>query len=327
MKLAAQQKAVACLVAISMVGYVCCGLAAAQDYPSKPVKIILSNSAGGSPDIVARMVADRLSQSLGHQFFVENRPGGEAMIGAEVAARTTPDGYSLYLGSEDVMVANRFRLKSLSLDPDAAFVPIANIVDSAPFVVAVNPDVPARSFKELISFAKSHPGRLSYGSTIGISDILGRWINKTAGIALQPVPYRENAQAVQNLLAGQIQVLLISWPSVEEFVKAGKLRVLAVSSTKRLASLPTPTIAETYPGLIIEGWMALYGPTGIPPFVVQRLNPAVDKALKDPQVAERIRAYGFTTSGAMSPEWVKANMRTDIERWRGIARDIGLQPQ
>lgn len=313
------------VVAVLVLGFVCGGLAAAADYPSRPVKIVLSNSAGGSPDIVARMVADRLSRSFRQQFYIENRPGGEEMIGAEVAARATPDGYSLYLGSNDVMVANRFRLKPSSFHPDAAFVAIANIVDSAPFVVAVNPDVPARSLPELIGLAKAHRARLSYGYTTGISDILGRWINKTAGVDLQPVPYRQNPQAVQNLLAGQIQVLLISWPSVEALVKAGKLRVLAVSSTRRFASLPeVPTIAETYPGLIIEGWFALYGPTGIPPLVAQRLNPAVDKALKDPEVARRIRAYGFTTSGAMSRQWVNANMQADIARWRRIATDIGL---
>ena len=142
------------------------------------------------------------------------------------------------------------------------------------------------------------------------------------------MPYRQNPQAVQDLLTGQIQVLLISWPSVEQFVRAGKLRVVAVSSTKRFPSLPeTPTIAETYPGLIVEGWFALYGPKGIPPIVSQRLNPEVDKILKDPEVVERIRSYGFATSGAMTPDWLLAHMHEDIARWRKIAQDVGLQPQ
>lgn len=316
------------LIMILTLGLAYCVAAAAQDYPTKPVKIILSNSAGGSPDIVMRIVADRLSRSLGQQFFIENRPGGEAMIGADLAARAAPDGYTLYLGSNDAMVANRFRLKSLSYDADKAFTPIANIIDSAPFVVALNADVPAQTFQELIGLAKTRRGQLSYGFTIGISDILGRWINKTAGIELVRVPYRQNPQAVQDLLTGQIQVLLISWPSVEQFVKAGKLRVVAVSSTKRFPSLPeTPTIAETYPGLIIEGWFALYGPVGIPPIVVERLNPDVDRILKNAEVVERIRNYGFSTSGAMTPEWVQAHMHEDIARWRRIAQDLDLRPQ
>jgi tripartite-type tricarboxylate transporter receptor subunit TctC len=315
-------------VAIFIYGLLGCASAVAQNYPSKPVKIILSNSAGGSPDIVMRIVADRLSRSLGQQFFIENRPGGEAMIGADLAARATPDGYTLYLGSNDAMVANRFRLKSLSYDADKAFTPIANIIESAPFAVVLNPDVPAKTFEELINLVKSRPGQLSYGFTIGISDILGRWINKTAGVELVRVPYRQNPQAVQDLLTGQIQVLLISWSSVEQFVKADKLRVVAVSSTTRFPSLPeTPTIAETYPGLIIEGWFALYGPTGIPPIVIQRLGPEIDNILKDSEVLDRIRGYGFATSGAMTPAWVTSHMHEDIARWRRIADDLNLQPQ
>ena len=127
------------LILMLVFGLSCYASAAAQDYPTKPVKIILSNSAGGSPDIVMRIVADRLSRSFGQQFFIENRPGGEAMIGAELAARAMPDGYTLYLGSNDAMVANRFRLKSLSYDADKAFTPIANIIESAPFVVVLHP--------------------------------------------------------------------------------------------------------------------------------------------------------------------------------------------
>jgi tripartite-type tricarboxylate transporter receptor subunit TctC len=307
---------------------VSCNAAIAQDYPNRPVKVILSNSAGGSPDIIMRVVADGLSKSLGQQFFIENRPGGESMIGAELASRAAPDGYTLYLGANDAMVANRFRLKSLTYDPDKAFTPIANIIDSAPFVVALHPDVPARTFGELVSVAKAQSGKLSYGFTIGISDILGRWINKIAGIDLLRVPYRQNPQAVQDALTGQVQVLLISLPSVQTFVDAGKLRIVAVSSAKRFPSLPgTPTIAETYPGLIIEGWFALFGPTGIPPEVVRRLNPEVGKVLRDPEVVKRIRSYGFSSSGGMTPEWVLEHMREDIARWRRIAQDIGLQPQ
>src|SRR5262249_31679754 len=139
---------------------------------------------------------------------------------------------------------------------------------------------------------------------------------------------RQNPQAVQDLLSGQLQMLLISWPSVEQFVRAGKMRVLAVSSTNRFPSLPDiPTIAEIYPGLIVEGWFKLYGPAGVPSIVAQRLNPIVDQILKDPEVLRRIESYGFFTSGAMTPEWCVANVQEDIVRWRRIAKDVGLEPQ
>src|SRR5262249_53586435 len=160
----------------------------AQDYPNNPVKIIISHSAGSSPDLVLRIVADRLSRSLGQQFVLENRPGGASILGADLAARAAAYGSTLYAGSGDAMVVNRFRFKSLPYDPDKGFTPIANIVDSAPFVVAIHPDLPANSFQELISLAASRPGQISYGFTIGVSGILGRWIGKTAGVALVRVP-------------------------------------------------------------------------------------------------------------------------------------------
>jgi tripartite-type tricarboxylate transporter receptor subunit TctC len=305
-----------------------CNLATAQDYPTRPVKIILSNSAGGSPDIVMRIVADRLSRSLGQQFFVENRPGGESVIGAELASQAPPDGYTLYLGTNDALVANRFRLKSLPYDADRAFTPIANIVDSAPFVVVVHPDLPVKTFGQLVSVAKARPDALSYGTTIGISDVLAQWINKTAGIDIHRIPYRQNPEAVRDFLSGRVQILLISLPSVEPFVQAGKARIVAVSSSKRFAGLPdTPTIAETYPGLIVEGWFALVGPAGIPTEVVRRLNPEVDKVLKDPEFLQRVRDFGFSTSDAMTPQALAERMREDVARWRRIAQEIGMRPQ
>jgi tripartite-type tricarboxylate transporter receptor subunit TctC len=305
-----------------------CNLATAQDYPARPVKIILSNSAGGSPDIVMRIVADRLSRSLGQQFFVENRPGGESVIGAELASQAPPDGYTLYLGTNDALVANRFRLKSLPYDADRAFTPIANIVDSAPFVVVVHPDLPVKTFGQLVSVAKARPDALSYGTTIGISDVLAQWINKTAGIDIHRIPYRQNPEAVRDFLSGRVQILLISLPSVEPFVQASKARIVAVSSSKRFAGLPdTPTIAETYPGLIVEGWFALVGPAGIPTEVVRRLNPEVDKVLKDPEFLQRVRDFGFSTSDAMTPQALAERMREDVARWRRIAQEIGMQPQ
>ena len=159
------------------------------------------------------------------------------MIGADLAARSAPDGYTLYVGTNDALVANRVRLKSAPYDPDKDFTLIASVIDSAPFVVAVNADVPAKSFGELVNLAKAQPGKLSYAVTIGISDTLAQWINKRTGIDVTRVPYRQNPQAVQDVVSGQVQVVLISLPSVEQFAKAGKLRILAVSSEQAVRGI------------------------------------------------------------------------------------------
>jgi tripartite-type tricarboxylate transporter receptor subunit TctC len=304
------------------------GNALAQDYPTGPVKIILSNSAGSSPDIVARIVADRLSKALGQQVFVENKPGGDSVLGAVLSARAAADGYTLYFAFNDALVSNRFRLKSLPYDPDNDFTPIANIVDSAPFVVAVHPDVPAKTFGELMEFARSNPGKLSYGTAVGLSDILAQWINKSAKVDILRVPYRVNGQAVQDALSGRVQILLISLPSIEQFARSGQLRMLAVSGAKRFYKLPDiPTIAETYSDLVIEGWFELVGPAGIPAEIVQRLNREVDKIVKDREFVERLAQFGFSTSDAMTPHLLRMRVRTDTERWRKIAQDIELKPQ
>jgi tripartite-type tricarboxylate transporter receptor subunit TctC len=302
--------------------------ALAQSYPTGPVKIVLSHSAGGSPDIVARIVADRLSKALGQQVFVENKPGGESVLGAVAVARAPADGYTLYFASNDALVSNRFRVKSIPYDPDNDLAPIANIVDSAAFAVAVHRDVPAKTFGELIEFARSNPGKLSYGTTIGLSDTLAQWINKSANVDIQRVPYRVNGQAVQDALTGRVQVLLISLPSIEQFVRSGQLRMLAVSGTKRFFKLPDiPTISETYPGLVIEGWFELMGPAGIPAEIVQRLNSEIDKIVKDPEFIERLAQFGFSTSDAMTPDLLRMRVRTETELWRKIAQEIDLKPQ
>jgi tripartite-type tricarboxylate transporter receptor subunit TctC len=300
----------------------------AQEWPSRPVRIILSNSAGSSPDIVTRMVADRLSKALGQSFLVDNRAGGQGLIGAEMAAKAAPDGYTLYMASQDVHAANLYRFKSLPYDPDRDFVPVANVVDSAPFVVAVHPDVPVKSYPELVAYAKARPGKLSIGMTIGASEALARWMNVTAGTEIVPVPYKVNPQAAQDAVAGQIQVLIISLPSIGSFVKAGKLRVIAVSSSKRFASLPdTPTLAEAYPGLVVEGRWMLVAPAKTPRPIIDRLNREVDLILKDAELVQRIRSFGFSSSDAMNAKALQEAIRSSRETWRRIAQDIKLQPE
>ncbi len=314
------------LLAVLLVSASCCAIA--DEWPSKPVRIVVSNSAGSSPDIVTRMVADRLSKALGQSFLVDNRAGGQGLIGAELVAKSPPDGYTLYMASQDIYARNLFVFKTLPYDPDRDFIPVANVVDSTPFVLAVHPELPVKSYPELIAYAKARPGKLSMGITIGASEALARWINVRAGTDILLVPYKVNPQAAQAAVAGDIEALIISLPSIDAFVKAGKLRIIAVSSSKRFPQLPsTPTIAETHPGVVMEGRFILMAPAGTPAPILERVNREVDRMLKDPEVVQRIRAFGFSSSDAMTSRTLARSIREARETWRTIAADIKLQPE
>jgi tripartite-type tricarboxylate transporter receptor subunit TctC len=300
----------------------------AQQWPAKPVRIVISNSAGSSPDIISRMLAERLGRAFGQSVLVDNRPGGNGLIGAEVAAKAPPDGYTYFLGNQDSHATNLYRYKSLPYDADRDFTPVANVIDSAPFVLAVHPDVPTRSYPEFVSFARSRPGKLSVGVTVGLNEMLARWMNVLAGTDTLVVPYKTNPQSAQDAAAGQIQSLLISLPSIESFVKAGKLRVIAVSSSRRFPPLPdVPTLAETYPGLVIEGWLFLVTTAGTPQPIIQRMNREVDVIVRDPEVVQRIQSFGFSASDAMTPQTLGERIREVRATWKKIATDIKMEPQ
>jgi tripartite-type tricarboxylate transporter receptor subunit TctC len=303
-------------------------LAQAQSWPARPARIIISNSAGSSPDIIARLIADRLGKAFGQAFLVDNRPGGEALIGADIAAKSPPDGYTFYFATNDTHVANLFRLKSVPFNPDRDFVYVANIVGSAAFVVAVNPDLPVKSFPDLVALARAQPNRVSMGTTVGIADILAQWMNKTAGINMLRVPYKLNPQAIQDAVAGQVQALIISYVSAQSFITSGKLRLIAVTGTERYPLMPDlPALTEAYPGLIIEGWFFLVAPAGTPADIVQRVRIELDRIIAEPEVSQRIRSFHFNPGPALTPQQFDERIRAERARWKKLAGDISLQPQ
>lgn len=304
------------------------GVALAQDWPSKPVRMVVSNSAGSSPDILLRMLAERFSKAFGQSFIVDNRAGGQGLIGPEFVAKSAPDGYTLMLASQDIYAANEFRFKRLPYDPQKDFTPIANVVDSAPFVLAVHPELPVASYPELVAHAKQRPGKLSIGVTFGANDSLARWMNVTAGTDIVIIPYKLNPEAARAAVSGDVQVILISLPSIESLVKAGKLRIIAVSSSKRFPQLPdTRTLAEAYPGMVIEGRFILMAPAGLPVTIAERLNRETDRMLREPEVINRIRAFGFSSSDAMTPASLAEAIVASRETWRRVARDIKMLPE
>ncbi|OFZ96686.1 MAG: hypothetical protein A3H35_05000 [Betaproteobacteria bacterium RIFCSPLOWO2_02_FULL_62_17] len=305
-----------------------CGAAAAQTYPVKSVRFIVPNGAGSSPDVVARLVAERLSRRLGQQFLVENNIAGAGLVGAQLAAKAPPDGYTLFMGSASAMASNLVMFKSLPYDPRKDFVPVAGLVDNGPYVLAVHPDVPVKSFGEWVALAKSRPGKLSFAADAGLAGIIGRWLNKTAGIDVVHVPYKAIPPSVQDTAGGRVEMILISPIAIAPFTSSGKLRIIAITSGKRFPGMESiPTIAETLPGFQIGGWFLLAAPTGTPGEITQRLNREVDTYLKEPEIIERLRNFGFSTSGAGTLQSLQEFIRSERARWVRIAKEVGVEPQ
>jgi tripartite-type tricarboxylate transporter receptor subunit TctC len=300
-----------------------------QEWPARPVRFIVSQAPGTSPDITARFLADRLSRLWGQQVIVENRPGGQNVPGAQAAARSAPDGYNFFYATTAAIVANPFTFKALPYDPARDFAPVAMIAKS-PMVIAVNKDVPAKTLAELVALDKAQPGRLAAANEgpRTFSGMMSQMLNQTAGMRLLQVPYNGVAPAIQDTIAGRTQVLLVSSAALLPFIKRGDLRPLAVSAGKRVRGLDeVPTLAETYAGFEYVGWFALLAPAGTPSTVILKANRDMDKVLADPDVAQRLFDLGLVNEGAGTIENLNDFLRAERERWAKLAKDIGLQPE
>jgi tripartite-type tricarboxylate transporter receptor subunit TctC len=301
----------------------------AQSWPTKPVRIIVSLAAGGTPDIICRLVADRLSVALGQQVVIENRPGGGNIVGAQVAAHAAPDGYTLFFATAAALVTNPFTYKTLPYDPLKDFVPVSMIA-KGPFFVLANPSVPVKDLAELIAFDKANPGKLAFATDgpRNLSGILAAWLNKLGGSSILQVPYAAMPQGVQDALAGRVQLIVLAVPSAAQHIASGGLRPLATSSAERLSNYPqVPAIAETFAGVEFIGWFVLAAPAGTPDEIVMRVNREMDAILKNPQISGKLADLGFFTTGADTPEAVRAYVRTQHDLWGRLTRDIGLQPE
>jgi len=303
--------------------------AGAQDWPARPVKFIVSQPPGTSPDIAARFIADRLARTLGQQVVIENRPGGQNVIGAQAVAKAAPDGYTFFFGTTAAIITNPLTFKSLPYDPAKDFVSVAMVAKS-PMVVAVNPSVPAKTLAELIALDKAAPGKLAAANEGAktFSGLMSQMLNKTAGIQLLQVPYTGVAPAIQDTIAGRTQVVLVSSAAMLPFINRGELRPLAVTAGKRVRGLEAvPTLAETYPGFEYVGWFALFAPTGTPAAIGQRANREMDKVLTDPEIAKRLYDLGMVNEGAGTPESLNEFLRAERERWTKLVKEVGLQPE
>lgn len=295
-------------------------------WPQRTVRVVVAFTAGGTTDILARAVTQRLSDKLGQSFVIDNKPGGGGNIGTAEVVRAAPDGYTFIVNSVGPISINQTLYKNLPHDPLTDLVPIVQIAD-VPNVLVVHPDVPAKTFKEFAAYLKANPGKLSYGSTgVGTSSHLSSFMLGQR-LDAQPlhVPYK-GANALNDLLAGRLQFMFATIPSVIQHVHAGKLRALAVSSPKPSRSLPgVPTVAESgFPGFEAGSWFGFFGPKGTPAAVVAALNRAVNDVL--PPLQEQLIREGADPIGG-SPEQFAAFTRSEYEKWKVIVRSSGAEAQ
>jgi tripartite-type tricarboxylate transporter receptor subunit TctC len=304
------------------------GSSSAQQFPERPVRLIVPFAAGGAADIVARAVGERLGKQLGQTVIVENKPGAGATIGADFVAKSTPDGYTLLYGTPGPQIVNPYLMKKLPYDPMNDFSPITPLV-IIPNMLVVHPSVPAKSVKELIELAKAQPGKINYGSAgIGASSHLsGELFRTAAGIQIVHVPYKGTGAALQDLLAGNIQMAIDSITVFMPYLKSGTLRALAVSSLERSPLYPElPVIADTLPGFDAYAMNYITTSAGTPRPIIDKLNRDINAVLKMPDLRERLISMGATPTGG-TPEELARIIRNESEKWRKVIEISGAKPE
>jgi tripartite-type tricarboxylate transporter receptor subunit TctC len=316
------------LIAISMtLAGACIAAAEAQTsrYPDRPVRFIVPFAPSGGADIVARVVAGRIGDTLGQQVVIDNRAGGGGTIGAEIAARATPDGYTLIMGSASYAISPS--LYKLPYDAIRDVTPVGMLA-TAPFVIVVNPSVPAKSVSELIAVAKAKPGAMNFGSSgIGsITHLATELFDMMAGVSMTHIPYKGNGPALTDLLGGQIHLIFLTSPVVGPHVQTGRLRALAVSGRERTATLPAvPTVAEAgLRGYEVMTWYAVWGPRGLPAGIVSRWNGEINRVIQIPDVMERFASDGLKPAPG-SPQDFATMLKRDVERWRTVVQKTNVK--
>jgi tripartite-type tricarboxylate transporter receptor subunit TctC len=298
-----------------------------QPYPAKPVRLLVPFAPGGTTDVLARLVAQKLTESLGQQFIIENKPGAGGNIGTELAVKSPADGYTLVMSFDGTMAINPNTYAKMPFDPQKDLVAVANVAQ-VPLLIVVHPAVAAKNIGEFVALAKASPGKINYSSAGhgSTGHLTGELFRSRAGIQIVHVSYKGGGQAVQDLLGGQIQMLVTALPTVEGHLKGGKLRALAFTSARRVPGAPeVPTMAESgYPGLEILSWYGILAPAGTPPEVVRRLNAEINRVLQMPDVRERLIALGTEPTGG-TPEQFTQVIRADTARWAKVVSDAGIR--
>jgi tripartite-type tricarboxylate transporter receptor subunit TctC len=305
-----------------------CAPALAQSaFPSKPIRLIVAVGAGGATDTLARRLAERASQSLGQPVIVENMAGASGVIAAQTVARAAPDGYTVLIGTNTTHAANQALLKSIPYDPIVDFEPVARL-GLAALILGVNPNVQAKNVPELIAYAKAHPGELTYGSGTGSARVAAEMFKSEAKIDMLNVPYKSNAQAMQDVLGGSTSMIFGDISLLMPQVRTGKIRGLGVSSAQRSALVPDmPTIREQgLPNYELVGFIAAFVPAKTPAAIVQKLHDALTKPLGEKEFGEALLAAGVEAAPS-SPAELRSFVISETKKWGDLARAAKIQPE
>ena len=311
---------------LAIIAALCISCASAQNYPAKPVRVIVPLPAGGTSDILARMVSQQLTAAWGQPVVIDNRGGANGNIGTEAAVRSPADGYTLLVGSMSTHTMNQFLYSKLAYDPVNDVAPISLMANVASVLVA-HPSLPVKNVKELIALAKARPGQLTYASGSSFYQMCGELFRITAKIDLTHVPYKGGSQAITDILGGQIDLMFTGTPVTLPHIQSGRLKVLAVTNSKRAAVLPdVPTIGETLPGYEFNNWFGLMAPAGTPRAVVDRINAEIVRILALPEIREKLTALGLEPTPS-TPEKFAATIRIDAEKSGRLIKAAGVRAE
>jgi tripartite-type tricarboxylate transporter receptor subunit TctC len=313
------------LLALGLAGFLLSGTgsAGALDYPTRPIRWIVAYPPGGTTDILARLIGQHLSEKLGQQFVIENKPGAGNNIGTETVVRAPPDGYTVLLVNPANGI-NTSLYKKLSFNFPRDIAPVGGLT-RVPNVMEVNPNVPAKTVAEFIAYAKANPGKVNMASSGNGTSVhlSGELFMAMTGVKMTHVPYRGSAPALTDLIAGQVQVLFDNLPASIEHIKGGKLRALAVTTEKRSDALPdVPTVAETVPGYEASAWFGMGAPKDTPPEIIAVLNKAINEALADPNIKARLADFGGVPMGGTPADFGKIVV-DETEKWRKVVEFAG----
>jgi tripartite-type tricarboxylate transporter receptor subunit TctC len=300
--------------------------AQAQSYPTKPIRIVVPFPVGGVADTFGREIGRKLTDAWGQPVVIDNRPGAGGNIGAEIVAKAPPDRYTLVIGNIGTHAVNVSLLSTMPFDTIKDFTPIVHVLDAEGLLV-VNPSIAATTVPELIALARAQPGKLSYGSAgVGTtSHLAGEMFKSMTKVDIVHVPYKGNVPAITDLLGGQTAMIFATMPTVLPHVRAGKLRALAVLGAVRSPALPdVPTLAESVPGVEVSNWIGLFGPAGMPPTIVARLNAEVQKIMRSPEIERRLETEGAKFV-PMTPEQFAVFQKAELTKWAKTIKDADIK--
>jgi tripartite-type tricarboxylate transporter receptor subunit TctC len=309
---------------IAFVAAALSGFAVAQDYPNKPIRIVVGYSAGGGNDIIVRVMAPELTKGLAQPVIVDNKPGAQSIIAAEIVAKAPADGYTILMGPSGPMTINPATYSKLPYHPVRDFAPISMIC-SFPLIAVVDPRLPVKNIKELIEYAKANPGKANYASSAGIFQVATEMFKQRTGTKIEMIPYKGSGESVQAVAAGQVMMTIVDPAPVTAPLKAGTVRGLAVTSPKRHPSWPElPTMIEAGVEVEVPVWTAFFAPAKTPPAIIARLNKEIARVVHTPEVKERFAAMGLDPVGG-SPEDLGRQVARDIEKWTAVAKAANIK--